>query len=78
MALIELHPDLAKVIDRLERIATALETIVREQYHISLAPVKVDKGGEEPDVSYSDDLTTLRHELIEMSKGAAPDGVEDE
>ena len=73
MALIELHPDMAKVTDRLERIAIALETIVREQYGISLTPLKVDKSGEEPDVSYSDDLTSLRHELEELTKGKAHD-----
>ena len=51
------------IIVELRRIATALEQLLIQEYGYHTVAPKADKRGDDPEVSYSDDLETLKAEL---------------
>lgn len=58
---------------QLKRIGDALTAILREAYGISLEPLHADTSGEPGSVSYSDDRTTLKQELLDLKQGKNPE-----
>ena len=54
---------------QLDRIATALENLLRYQYGYHTTPAKAVTTGESPDVSYSSDLDTAVEELEAAYRG---------
>ena len=54
---------------QLDRIATALENILRYQYGYNTAKLKVDTSGEPPDVAYTTDFDQAVDELEAAFRG---------
>ena len=63
-----LQPDSTRLLGSLDRIATALEVIVQQQYHIALRP-NLKQGKDESEVMVSDDEVYAQQEADELMKG---------
>jgi len=68
---------LRQVEKQLDRIATALETLLLFQFGYHTRPAKADIGGGAPDVSYSTDESSAIQELQEAKRGR-PEPAEEE
>ena len=60
--------DFKALLGSLERIATALEVIVEQQYHIALRP-NLKQGKDESEVMESDDKVYAQQEVDDLMKG---------
>ena len=60
--------DVKALLGSLERIATALEVIVEQQYHIALRP-NLKQGKDESEVMESDDKVYAQQEVDDLMKG---------
>jgi hypothetical protein len=60
--------DVKALLGSLERIATALEVIVEQQYHIALRP-NLKQGKDESEVMESNDAEYARVEQEDFEKG---------
>lgn len=61
--------DVERLLTALERIGDCLELICDKEYGERITPRKADTSGEPPEVTYADDLGTLRHELEDLERG---------
>ena len=62
MALVEINADVKLLVRGIERIATAVETLLRVHYGIDLAPQQAPTDAPDAGVTYADDLTTALRE----------------
>jgi hypothetical protein len=60
--------DVKALLDSLERIATALEVIVEQQYHIALRP-SLKQGKDESEIMESVDEVYAQQEVDDLMKG---------
>lgn len=71
MALIELHPQLSKTNEVLERIAKVLERLLLEQFRVRMGhcvEAAPDPHPElEPTIAYHTDEDTLKNDLLELA-----------
>ena len=78
LALIEISPDFKLLLKELRRIARALELNLEYAYGVRVTPIeKEELKGEPPDVTYSDDETTLKREIDEARRRIEIDDSED-
>ncbi len=63
MPLIEVQADFKELVKAVERVAVAVETLLRVQFGMDLQPdAKEPAGAPTAEVTYSDDLTTAAQE----------------
>jgi len=70
MSFIEINPDVKLLVKELRRIAVAIEQYLQLEYGFRMTePTAKELKGEEADVSYSDDLSTLKNEIEQARSG---------